>query len=163
MSAPTNGDPFAIMKDAAARTEMVISDLLQRNPLPWEYRDGLKVEIAAIRSARALADARAKQAAPDVGGTTLTLTIEEARALRAALSIAALEVDGWQTEDGAEGIAHDGAILSHDSLMALRKRINGGIASNAARRCGQERTEEFRALRAAEAVCDSEDSEEAAS
>lgn len=147
MSAPANGDPFAIMKDAAARTEIVISDLLQRHPMPWEYRDALTTEIAALRSARTLAESRAKLSEADLGGTTLTLALEEARLLRDVLACAADQYD------------RAGLSTAHE-IRALRKRINGGIASNAARRCGLERAEEFRALRAAEACSGSDDGEE---
>lgn len=161
MTAPANGSAHSVCDDAMRRAEHVLADLLERgvfvDSLP-EIHSAVREEVNALRSARALADARAKQAAPDVGGTTLTLSIEEARLVRAALRFAAETADGW--EGTAEAVVIDGVELAHDPLMALRKRIDGGVALNAARRCGQDRAEEFRALRAAEACSGSDDGEE---
>ena len=51
MSASPNGSAHAVCADAMARTEMVLTDLLERHPMPYEYRDALTTERDALRLA----------------------------------------------------------------------------------------------------------------
>lgn len=131
MTAPASGSAHSVCDDAMRRAEQILGDVLERgvffDSLP-EIRSAIREEVNALKSARALADARAKQAAPDVGGTTLDLNAS--RIARAALKFAATFAD-------ANGpFVCDGITVDASALREVRKQINQGVASNAARRCG---------------------------
>jgi len=136
MSASPNGSAHSVCDDAMRRTEMVLDNALEAGLVPFPLRNALATERDALRSARALADSRAALDAPEMGGTTLTLTLEEARLLRAALLFAAEEADGWSDTPEGDGVKLEGVLLTHDGLMAIRKRINAGVSRNAERRTG---------------------------
>lgn len=161
MTAPANGSAHSVCDDAMRRAEHVLGDVLDR-PEAWdigggEARDAIRTEVAALKSARALAGARAKQQAaadrPDMGGTTLDLSdAEDARLIRGLLAHALdLDEQGWTKTNGV--------VLDRARIVRLRKSINAGISKTAHDRCGLERSEEFRALRGADACTGSDDGE----
>lgn len=70
----------------------------------------------------------------DVGGATLTLTLEEARLLRATLLFAVEEIDNHCDDGDEDPIQYDGVRLKTGALLLLRKRINSQIVRNCERR-----------------------------
>ncbi len=169
MTAPANGSAHAVLDDACRRAEHVLASLLDDRPttLLDDSADVIATEVAQLKSARALADARAKQGAAneaDMGGATLTLSLEEVRTLRAALLFAVEAIDS-QTDDGdGAPIVYDGATLNTGALLLIRKRINAGISRNCERRTSNvvgAIEETYYRPAPAEACADSDDETEA--
>ena len=94
MTAPENGSPFAIMRDAAARVEMVFDHILGSGG--WSMTE-IITEAAALKKARMLADSRAALDASDMGASA-PLDPNAARICRAALKI---EIEATLVSAGA--------------------------------------------------------------
>lgn len=134
MSYPDNGSPYGVLASGSARTEMVLTNLLDDRPtlLLDDSADVIAAEVAAIKADRKLAEARAKLQAAEMGGTTPDLTLEEVRLNRAALRFAAEATEGWV--GCPDAVTLDGVTLAHGPLMALRKRFNAGVSRGCERR-----------------------------
>ena len=140
----TERDPFAILKDATVQLLTVIGCI----PTEMDGDEAMTfVCDAASDLDFALTRAKEVEAATDMGGTTLTLSLEEARIVRSCLESAT-----------GRAIAEH-RFTDADALRNVRKRINQGVVRRCEARCTSN-DEAFRP-RPADAVCDSDETEAA--
>lgn len=150
-------------KAGATPVERLDQAIRQHGTVIEAARDALSASDAletVIESGERLEEARKAVAAdaPDVGGTTLTLTLDEARLVRAALRYLADNAEGW------EPASYDGPPSANEVILGVRKRINEGVVRNAERRSSKVVgviEETYYRPRPAEAATDSDDGEEA--
>lgn len=144
-------DPYAILKDAVAQHLTLISliptDMNGDEALSCVYESAADLDFARQVANDAVEDAAA---GTDTGGTSLDLTLEEARLVRALLEHGA---------DMARAGCHNvhGVQLCPDECVALRKRINAGVVRRAEARTNT--TDQHFAPRPADAVASSDDEE----
>jgi len=146
MTSPSDEtDPLAILKDATAQMLTVVGCI----PLDMNGDEAMSlVYDAASDLDFALTRAKEVESSADMGGTVLTLSLEEARIVRSCLESAT-----------GRAIAEH-RFTDADALRSVRKRINQGVV----RRCEARCTTSDETLRPApaEACADSDDGEEVA-
>lgn len=130
---PDNGSPYGVLASGAARTEMVLTNLLDDKPtlLLDDSADVIAAEVAAIKADRKLAEARAKLQAAEMGGAATGLSGDETRLIRALLADA---INYCDSEPDATH--HDGRPIDAALCAALRKCLNATVVRNCERRTG---------------------------
>lgn len=148
MTTPSDAGPFEILKDATVQLLTVIgcipNEMDGDEAMTFVYDAASDLDFALTR-------AKEVEAATDMGGTRLDLSLEETRYLRALLDYAAQSEDQWTLDEEVADM------LAAVSPRAIRKRLNAGVV----RRCEARTTTTEEAFRPApaEACADSDDEE----